>query len=368
MIAEVAAALDGDLDRLRAHPYDPAARFWREAGEQHVDLLLIDLASRGGASDAWPAAARALARSAAVDAAAMRSLRDRELQRVVDLLADAGAACLIIKGAALAYTIYRQPHLRRRSDADLLVRAEAAADVARLLEANGYLRAAEISGDYATSQMHFDRRDAGDSRYALDVHWRIVNTHAFVDAIPFDEFAGTRQPVPGLGAHAWTLSAPHALALACIHRAAHHRNSDDLLWLWDVHRLAATLSEADVDRFVDAASRAAIRAVCADTLRAAAARFTTPSAAALVARVQPRPGDAEEASARFLDADLSLTDILRSDLASLGWRRGVSLLREHLFPPLAYMRTRYDPWPDVLLPAAYVHRIVRGAPKWLRRP
>jgi hypothetical protein len=65
---------------------------------------------------------------------------------------------------------------------------------------------------------------------------------------------------------------------------------------------------------------------------------------------------------------LSQADILRSDLASLGWRRGAVLLREHLFPPVDYMSRQYDRWPRVLLPAAYLHRIVCGAPKWLRRP
>jgi hypothetical protein len=302
-----------------------------------------------------------------VDAVAIRSLRDRELARVLDLIAAAGVSCLVIKGAALGHLFYRQPHTRRRSDADLLVRADAAGTVARLLETDGYRRASEISGELATSQMHFDRPDAPDHRFALDIHWRLVNTHAFVDAIGFAEYESARQAVPGLGASAWTLSAPHALALACIHRAAHHWNTDDLLWLWDVHLLASALEEGQIAAFVDAASRAAIRAVCADTLRAASSRFTTPSAAALIARIEPQAGDEKEPSARFLSSGLSQADILRSDLASLGWRRGVSLLREHLFPPADYMGRQYDRWPRLLLPAAYLHRIVCGAPKWLRR-
>ena len=216
MTADVAAALAGDLDRLRAHPYDSARPFWRAADEQHVDLLLLDLARASGADEAWTAGARGLARSAAVAAAALRGLRDRELRRVLDLLAAAGAPCLVIKGAALAYTVYRQPHLRRRDDADLLVRGEDAERVAALLEAHGYARAAEISGDYATSQMHFDRPDHPDHRDALDIHWRIVNAHAFADAIAFSEFQSACMPVPELGAHAWTLCLP-ARAGARVH-------------------------------------------------------------------------------------------------------------------------------------------------------
>jgi hypothetical protein len=367
-VAQVAAALGGDLDLLRAYPYDPNEPFWRAADEHHVDLLLVDEARAGGADRVWPAEAQRRARSAAVDASAMRSLRDRELRRVLDVLAAAGARCLVIKGAALAHTLYRQPHARRRSDADLLVGVDDVDRVTGVLEALGYARAPEILGEYATSQMHFDRPDCPDHRYALDIHWRLVNAHAFADAIPFEDFEASCVPVPWLGAHAWTLCAPHALALACIHRVGHHPNSDHLLWLWDVHLLASALRDDEIALFAEVASCTATRAVCAQTLDAAARSFGTPAAAALIDRVRPRPGDTKEASARFLRGGLSQADILRSDLASLGWRHGVSLLREHLFPPVTYMRSLYDRWPSVLLPAAYLHRIVCGAPKWLRRP
>jgi len=367
-VAEVAAALDGDLALLRSRPYDPDEPFWRAADEHHVDLLLVDVARSSGADQAWSADVQRRSRSAAVDASVIRSLRDRELSRVLDVLAEVGVPCLLIKGAALAHTLYRQPHARRRSDADLLVRVEDTGRVSDVLGAHGYARAPEISGDHATSQMHFDRPDCPDHRYALDIHWRIVNAHVFAGAVAHDAFAASRIPVPGLGPNAWTLCTAHALALACIHRVAHHQDSSDLLWLWDVHLLASALRRDETAMFVEHASRSATRAVCAHTLTMAHARFRTPAAVPLIDRVRPRTSEIEEASARFLGGGLSQTDILRTDLASLGWRHGMALLREHLFPSVTYMRSLYDRWPRALLPAAYLHRIACGAPKWLRRP
>jgi hypothetical protein len=364
----VASALGGDLEVLRARAYDPEAAFWRAADEHHVDLLLLDQARRSGADQSWSDASRQRARSAAIDGAAFRSLRDHELARVLDRIGAAGVPCLVIKGAALAHLVYRQPHTRRRIDADLLVRAEDADRVSALLHDNGYLRATEISGGYASSQMHFDRADCADHRYALDVHWRVLNAHVFAGDAGYDAFAASRIAVPGLGPRAWTLSNGHALALACTHRVAHHYDSDDLAWLWDVHLLTAALNADDAASFAEQAARSATRAVCAHTLSLARSRFGTPAAAALIERVRPRAGDREEASAQFLSGALSQAEILRSDLTSLGWRRGLTLLREHLFPPADYMRSLYAGWPTVLLPAAYLHRIVNGAPKWLRRP
>jgi hypothetical protein len=364
----VASALAGDLGLLRAHPYDPETAFWRAADDHHVDLLLLDQAHHAGADRDWTDHSRERARSAAIDAAAFRSLRDHELRRVLELVGAAGVPCLVIKGAALAHLIYRQPHTRRRIDADLLVRTADADRVSTLLHDNGYVRATEISGGFASSQMHFDRADCADHRYALDVHWRILNTHVFAGDAGYDAFAPSRVAVPGLGPRAWTLGFGHALALACTHRVAHHYDSDDLAWLWDVHLLAAALDAGDAAAFVEQATRSATRAVCAHTLSLAQTCFGTPAAAALIERVRPRTGDRVEASAQFLGGALSQAEILRTDLTSLGWRRGLTLLREHLFPPADYMRSLYAGWPPVLLPAAYLHRIVNGAPKWLRRP
>ena len=61
-------------------------------------------------------------------------------------------------------------------------------------------------------------------------------------------------------------------------------------------------------------------------------------------------------------------DVARADLMMLSsWRQRFALVREHLFPPVAYMRTKYAGCPAVLLPLAYLYRIVRGAPKWFER-
>ena len=70
----------------------------------------------------------------------------------------------------------------------------------------------------------------------------------------------------------------------------------------------------------------------------------------------------------FLGGGLRQVDLLRGDLSTLvGWRARLGLLSGHLFPNVAYMRSRYPRWPAAALPVAYIHRIVRGIPKWFRR-
>ena len=47
--------------------------------------------------------------------------REDETRRVLDAFGDAQIDVLVFKGAALAHTVYAAPHLRPRTDVDLLV-------------------------------------------------------------------------------------------------------------------------------------------------------------------------------------------------------------------------------------------------------
>ena len=62
-------------------------------------------------------------------------------------------------------------------------------------------------------------------------------------------------------------------------------------------------------------------------------------------------------------------DSLRADLSLVGgWRPRLAVIGAHLFPSIRYMRSVYPRWPTAALPLTYLDRIVRGAPKWFRRP
>lgn len=366
---ELAGALCGQTAVLLSRPYDPNDPFWQGAEAEGVHLLLIDVAQRTGSANVWPPGSIAQARQTTVEAVVVQDVRERELRRVLGRLAAAGVSCLLMKGAALAYTHYPRPHLRPRRDTDLLVRHEDMGRLVGALERAGYAQAIETSGEFATSQYHFEPIEPRDGLHALDVHWRIANPRVFADRVTYDRLVARRVRLPDLGPDAWTLSPGHAIVLACIHRVAHHQDSNNLLWLWDVHLLASRLSRDESDGFVDLAAQSATRAVCARGLLQAARYFATPNARELIARVQPREDRELEPSARFLGGGLRLVDLLRADLAATPrWHARLTLLREHLFPPVRYIRAAYAGWLTVFLPVAYAHRIIRGAPRWFRHP
>jgi len=301
-------------------------------------------------------------------AAILDALRESELRRLLEAFAAAGIDVLLLKGAALAYTLYPAPHLRPRADVDLLIAPERLDEVDRLLATQGWRRDVEPEFAEGAGQRHYHGPRGAAIVEHLDLHWKIANPRVFGEAFAFEELSGRAIPVPRLGAHARTLSLADALLLACIHRVAHHDDAVDLLWIWDIHLLASALTAADAAAFVDRAARKAMRSVCARGLALAADRFHTPRAAALAAELE-RGALTAEPTARFIGGGLRLVDIVRADLAvTPAWRARVALVREHLFPSRAYMRSSYARCPEALLPLAYAHRILSGAPKWFRRP
>jgi asparagine synthase (glutamine-hydrolysing) len=299
------------------------------------------------------------------EAAVVEALRARELRDVLSGLAEAGVRPVLLKGAALAYTHYSRPELRPRSDTDLMIPLEARDDVARALTGLGYERPPEADGELAFGQFHFVKTDGHGLSHALDVHWRVSNVRAFADVLTYEELARDAVTVPALGPHAWAPSPVHALLVACIHRVAHHADTSDLLWLYDVHVLARSLTRAERDLLAGLAASRRTRAVCVRSLTLAHEAFGGLDLEWIESLSSADAGD--EPTAAFVGGGLRQVDILKSDLAATPWASRVRLLREHLFPPPLYMRRRYPRWPALLLPLAYAYRIVGGAPRWLRR-
>jgi hypothetical protein len=300
------------------------------------------------------------------EAAVVDAVRSRELRALLDAFAGAGVRPVLLKGAALAHTHYSRPELRPRSDTDLMIPLQSRALVSHTLETLGYRRPVEVDGDLAIGQFHFVKDDRHGLLHQLDVHWRVSNVRAFADVLSYEELARDCLPVPALGVNAWSPSPVHSLLVACVHRVAHHGDAPDLLWLFDVHLLATAFSPAERESFVQLASERQMRAVCARTLSLAQAAFGGLDRDWIDRLVS---ADARhEPSAAFVGGGLRQVDILSADLAAMPhWRSRVQLLGEHLFPPASYIRQRYPGWPAALLPIAYIHRMVRGAPRWFRR-
>ncbi len=289
-------------------------------------------------------------------------LRDRELARVLALLDAAGLRPLVVKGAHLAHTCYPESYLRPRDDTDLLLPRADAARLTAVLARAGYRRLPDITADVVHGQVLFER--AENVSVVLDVHWQIASPRIAAGLLSYDELMIHAVDLPRLGEGARAPAPVHALALACIHQAAHHSGHELLLWMYDIHLIGSRFTPADSGEFCSLAFDRKMARLCAHAIAAAAEFFPFDCCAALLERlaaagsheptaflVEPRTPLAQLAS------DLSVT---RTPAARF------RLLLAHLFPPPAYMRHAYGVSTTALLPLFYGHRIARGAGRWLR--
>jgi hypothetical protein len=358
----LARILRGDVSapELAEWPVDDLAS---DAGEHGVDRLVWQALTRmHGAPQPLIAALASRARMAM----AWELLEQRELSSMLRSLSSAGVRALVIKGTALAYSLYGAPWHRPRMDTDVLVSSGEVAAAERALSEAGYQRSnAMTSGEFVSHQATFERVDPTGVSHVIDLHWKIVNPQILADSLPFDELWHDALPIAALDASARMPSHPASLVLACIHRLAHHQGHDRLIWLEDIRLLGAQLDDAGWAALAGLARERRVAGLCLDGLQQARDRL----GAALPASVEEALAAAapSEPSRQYLEGQLNRRQVLASDLAALGsWRARLRLIREHAFPPAAFIRERYGVKSSLLLPALYVHRLVTGAHKWVR--
>jgi len=293
--------------------------------------------------------------------------RQGELTRALASLCASGVSPLMIKGGQLAYTHYPRPHLRPRVDDDLLISPDARSALDDVLTRLAYKRQGGISGELVMSQAMYVKQVKGSPASALDVHWRIANAAVFARVLEYDELAAAAVPIRALGPGARGLSPVHALLLACVHRVAHHMDSERLIWLYDIHLLAKAMSPEEWRAFAELAAAREIVAVCRRSLERTHARFPIVVPDVVWAPPRWRDEPREELSARYLDARRPVSAIIDDLRALPAWRDRWRLAREHLVPSADYMRTVFAPGSRAPLAWLYVRRLVRGTRTWLTK-
>lgn len=316
----------------------------------------------------WPEEVRReLARRACRDAA-MELLRQKEILSVLAALGAEGIRPILLKGTALAYSVYDIPSSRPRADTDVLVVREHVDAARRVMIGLGYTEPASSGGELLFGQFPLWKNDDFGVKHTFDFHWKVSSQSMFANVLTYDELAADAVPVPSLGPRARAAGPVHALLLACVHPVMHHRNAELLIWMYDIHLLASRLSDADFDRLVDVAVAKQVAGVCAHELARARSRFGFRTPARAIEALAARRA---EPSAMYLRPRRRWHDDLISSVRGLPrWRDRLRLLREVVLPSPGYILKSYGmpahPSGAVfLLPALYAHRVIGGILKIL---
>jgi hypothetical protein len=301
-------------------------------------------------------------RDAAIRAAGVEPRRLADLREVLAALAGAGVEALILKGTARAYEIYDAPELRPRGDTDLLIAPEALHATREVL---ARLRFVEVpgSGDEHGVRQAIFARDA----HTYDVHWAVANAAVFAGALPFEELKARAVPLPQISEHARGLSHVDALLLACIHRVAHHHDSDRLIWLCDIALLRDRMTEAEHREFWRLAAQRRVVGIRDEAVELADDWLSRPRRHRADDYLTENEIRRDEPSRAFMNRRITRGRILAANLRALPWRSRARRVWQLAFPPAAFMERSFGTRSRLALPWLYVYRGARGLARLFRR-
>jgi hypothetical protein len=295
------------------------------------------------------------------------------LTEMVARLAKKGIEPVFFKGTALAYSHYDNAVLRPRGDSDVIVRSQDRAQVHEALASLGFKRSMGVSGEFISYQAGYSRDCPGSGQHDIDVHWRITNSQLLSKLFSYEELRSKAVSLPHLCTDAVAAGPVHALLIACMHRAVHkqtpyyvdsvtHYSGDRRIWLYDIHLLAGTLTCAQWQEVLSLARHKGLSSVCLEGLERAQTCFQT-SIPEFVSTGLAHSGGRETVSI-YLDAS-NLRQLWMNFSAMDSVSNRVGFIRELVFPPIAYMRTKYPDARPSRLPWLYARRALGGLIKRL---
>lgn len=223
--------------------------------------------------------------------------------------AEARLDILVLKGAALAETVYPRPSLRGFGDLDILVRRADAARARTVLELLGYvldpLQWEDLVRGRDCQTNFFNHTERGT--VVVELHTALINNDLFLGQFRVDDAAlwDRARPARLAGEEARALGPEDQILHLCLHLAGHSlaapRSLRDIAQVCSVRTIDWTL-------FVRVARSAGAGAVCFAALFAAARLLGTPIPTAVLDALAPRAGRARlERMAEVRAAD-SITD------------------------------------------------------------
>ena len=292
---------------------------------------------------------------------------ERQLQEIIEAFGEQGVRVLVLRGPALAFSLYEDPAMRPSGDLDLLVIPEQVVQARDILESLGYRCLAkrfETSKDFFREECFIHQENPG-STFPIDLHWVHWELHPF--------FKGSEEvDIRDLFQRGWKVETPTLtfetlhpvdyLIHSAIHLIMIHRNEMRLSWIYDTALLAQHLQVPDDWETLQERSVAWRARLPLEQCLKMAQAWVGLELPEGFDDFSTWPRATKDETAVWADTMRHhwVTILLKRSLAnpSLLLRRVPSLFRL-LFPPPDMVRYCYPTSSDWLLPVSYVRRWYR---------
>ncbi|MFC1674574.1 nucleotidyltransferase family protein [Candidatus Omnitrophota bacterium] len=239
------------------------AYFFNQARREGVLALAFNNLSRIESADRLiPEETRKQMKSFYYTVAARNSLLSEQLKKLLSAFNQAGIKLILLKGIALAHTVYPNIALRPMDDIDILVRREDLPAANQVLISLGYLSPANYEDSLVSSpDSSINTLVYGGGRTAtffIHLHWHLINTTwplgRLVSAIDMQRIWSAALPLKIEGSNTWKLLPEHQLIYLCQHAFAH--GFKRLILIYDIAQVLRTYQEQlDWDLVIQEAQR-----------------------------------------------------------------------------------------------------------------
>ena len=333
------------------------------ARREGVAPLLHYSLSTGGRLEGVPDDIRQSLLDAYHDTGVANMLLYHELSQIVEALREDGDPPLVLlKGPALAETIYPNIALRPFGDLDLLLPEERLSRAVRSLKALGYHEPFTDVADglnvLVGHHVHLVRTNSGPAT-TVELHWSLIGGRhdRRTPSVPWFweqaepvQFSSDAASVPQT---VLILNPTAHLLYLCAHLMLQHGEADYLLrWFYDIHLLIEKKGACiDWDQVAVRGREFGWGLVVGNALQAVRERFQTQIPLGVLDRLSRVGFD------RTSQLDVRRAEVIKTRATSVSSPAArLRFLLGSAFPSPAYLRWRYRPRPTWLWPLFYVCR------------
>lgn len=370
--AFLAAALNGECSEWPVNLQSDSSRLriWRRI---QFHGIAFALAGKVETLAAWPDALREKVREEAQLQAFWEESHRAMLLRIFNALGERAIDCLVMKGTALAYSVYDAPAMRRRGDSDLLVK-QADLDATReALAALGMTRREDPHG------LFFQETWLSDTGFgmihAVDLHWQPTDRPALQHVLRLEEYFDRTIPLPRLAPNARMPRPVLTFLQGAINQAWHRVHGyfveserviggERLVWAMDNALLAGAFGEDDWEGLTQLAIARDVAPLVLASLQLAERHFSANAPPEVMARLQAAP--AETRLTRYLLSDGPADEFFADFAASRGLSRKLAFLKANATASRQHLLGKYpraQSWPTALLQARRMLELVGRAAK-----
>lgn len=288
----------------------------------------------------------------------IHELQKKTFDKIFNKLNQNQVQYTVLKGWALSYGCYTNPHNRPKTDIDILIPEEEKNRVKKIFNELGYTNPRGWEPKAIIDQYSMRKVIIKGIYSNIDVHLKLTNDKALQPLFPFTEVMEGSSFNNRLGA--CTIQKPLALLHAIIHLLHHSCNADylKLIWFYDIHLLVNDFSDADISKFLKKVDQAELAEPVTYALLKNQHLFPSIKTETLIRNL--RELNNNEKFNYLMHPPSKLKLMLRNFRETKGLESKLLVIRETFLPPKEEIYLKYgrdSNWPLFLL---YFRRIVTG--------